>query len=250
MEFYNHIASQYDNMTGFQARLERASAFAGQLAQRLAFRSVLDVACGTGLYALAFAKQGVPKAAGCDINTAMLAMAQQRSQEVMLGVDWFPAPMQHLAEHTNDCFDLILCLGNSLPHLLDDSDLAATFAAFRQRLTPGGHVVLQNLNYDRILSRQERIVEINRSGDREFVRFYDFLPGRVQFNLLTLHWQGDQCRHDLQTTALRPYTRQELTEALHQQQFTSITDFGGLDFSPFDPASSATLMVIAEKPAQ
>ena len=61
------------------------------------------------------------------------------------------------------------------------------------------------LNYARVLARGERIVGVNRAAGREYVRFYDFLPGRVQFNILQIAWHGDRCEHRLSSTMLRPF---------------------------------------------
>ena len=82
--------------------------------------------------------------------------------------------MQELAEKVPGPLDAALCMGNSLPHLLTDADLSAALESFRRVLRPGGLLATQVLNYARVLARGERIVGIDRHGERLYVRFYDF----------------------------------------------------------------------------
>ncbi len=249
MKFYEDIADAYDEMTDFGQRLAAGEEFAWRLRGRFGeagMSSALDVACGTGVYALAFATCGVELVVGADISEGMLRMARERAKELGVGVQWVLARMQDLRELLSDQFDVITCLGNSLPHLLTDSDLNETLAGFRQLLRPDGRLFLQLLNYERILAEGERIVEITRRGDAEFVRFYDFMPDRLIFNLLKINWEGTSEIHTLSSTELRPYIWAMLEHALKMNGFTRIKAYGGLDFSRFDPAASVTLLLEAQ----
>ena len=88
-------------------------------------------------------------------------------------------------------FDGLLCLGNSLPHLLSDADLNNSLQDFAACLRPGGMLLIQNRNFDAVLASRERWMapQSHREGDTEwiFLRFYDYLPdGLIQFNVMTL----------------------------------------------------------------
>lgn len=249
MKFYEDIADAYDDMTDFRQRLGAGEEFAWRLRGRFGeagMSSALDVACGTGVYALAFAAGGVELVVGADISEGMLRMARQRAKELGVSVQWVLARMQDLRDLLSEQFDVITCLGNSLPHLLTDSDLESTLAGFRQLLRADGRLFLQLLNYESILADAERIVEITRRGDLEFVRFYDFMPDRLVFNLLKINWEGNCGIHTLSSTELRPYIWATLEHALKRSGFTNIKAYGGLDFSRFNPAASATLLLEAQ----
>ena len=244
MDFYDQIAADYDRIVEQGDRAEDARRFVARLAERHALTSTVDVACGTGLYAQALADHGAAVVAA-DISEPML-------QQARLAVDnprvrWVCAPMQSLAGHVAGGVDAVLCMGNSLPHLLTDNDLAATLAGFHSMLTPGGIAVVQLLNYQRLLAAGERIVGVTRSGDSQYVRFYDFLTNRVQFNILGMHWSGSQCEHHLHQTPLRPYLAADLGPALIAADFVNVEAFGGLDLSPFQPTESDQLLLIAHR---
>jgi len=156
------------------------------------------------------------------------------------------SPMQEIYDRDQGPFDAILCLGNSLPHLLDAHQLTRALAGFARLLSPEGVVVLQLLNYARVLARQERIVGVTRQGDTEYVRFYDFLEDLVRFNVLKFTWSADGCTHDLAATLLHPYKRQEIAAACRTAGLGKIDCYGGGTFADFDEQNSDTLLVLAQ----
>jgi len=250
MPFYEEIAAEYDEMTGFDVRLRNASAFARRVIGNKVTDSALDVATGTGLYALALAHCGVRSVTGTDLSADMLKQAEAHAGKRGLGIRWIAGPMEELAERlAGERFDLLLCLGNSIPHLLHRKALHQTLSGFHSLLRAGGRVFVHVLNYDRLLEKRERIVEINRRGQVEFVRFYDFREdGLVNFNLLHIRWRDEECEHEIHSTVLYPYRRKELSGALSDCGFRNVTAYGGIDFGPFEPASSNTCLLAAERP--
>jgi hypothetical protein len=148
-------------------------------------------------------------------------------------------------------FDALLCLGNSLPHILEPSALAATLADFAACLRPGGLLLLQNRNFDAVLSRRERWMEPQAYRDNNaewlFLRFYDFDPdGLLSFHMVTLHRQGAKpWTQQVTTTRIYPLRQNELVEALRQAGFTEISSYGSMSGLPFDPASSGNLVTTA-----
>lgn len=155
----------------------------------------------------------------------------------------------------NPAFDALLCLGNSLPHLLTPANLAAALADFAACLRPGGLLIIQSRNFDAVLASQARWMEpqAHQQGqdERLFVRFYDFRPdGLIDFNILTLKRQsGKSWEQRVTTTTLFPQRQVELVEALKVADFSAVESYGGLDGSPFDPASSGNLVLLARKTA-
>ena len=248
-DFYGPLAEGYDAMTRFSSRFEAAEDFFSELESSTdaSFSTALDVATGTGVYALALAQLG-KVVFGADISQSMIDSACRNADDLGLNVHWFTRPMQDLALELDTTFDLILCMGNSLPHLLEDDDLNSALNGFHRLLNPGGRLLIQLLNYDRILSRRERIVDITRHESKEYVRFYDFLQDYIRFNLLTIEWRtNDEADHVLQSVLLRPYRSRELSERLAFHGFSDIHCFSGLSMSPFSESESAVLLLMAAK---
>lgn len=127
---------------------------------------VLDLACGTGGYAKALAARGNAVEA-CDLDAAMIDLAAAGSPGASFRVlDMREAP----AFFAGSRFDLAFCIGNSLVHLPDGAAVAALLAGLRPLLSPAGSLILQVVNYDRILDGGiDELPAIRRPG-LEFVR--------------------------------------------------------------------------------
>ncbi len=246
MGFYEEIAADYDHLTRFQERLARETKIMIRWIARYHFRSAVDVACGSGLHAIILAQLGV-RAVGADLSETMIEQAKRHAAEFQVAVDWVVAAMEDAPPHIKGTFDAVLCLGNSLPHLLTQGEFETAIRNFAKLLCAGGVVILQLLNYQRIISREERIIGIHRHGDTEYIRFYDFLPYLIQFNLLTIKWKPQAATHTLHSTCLYPYQADDLTSVLLRHGFREIELFGDMNFQPFDADASPNLVIVAKK---
>lgn len=253
MGLYEKIVDEYDEVTGAAGRRELAEAMLAELRVRHPYESVLDVACGNGMHAMILARMGADVTAA-DISQAMLDQARARADAAALDVRWLNCAMQDIAGQVAGPFDAILCLGNSLPHLLEPAQLAQTMTGFARLLAPRGVVVLQLLNYARVLSRQERIVGVTShetSGGpksrTEYVRFYDFLGDLVRFNVLKLTWTSGRCSSEIVDTLLRPYTPADVSAACRAAGLGQIDLYSGNQFAAFNEQDSDTLMVVAQR---
>ncbi|HXK58938.1 MAG TPA: class I SAM-dependent methyltransferase [Acidobacteriota bacterium] len=243
-DFYDLIAADYDSMTRFSRRLESEREMLRRWHERYSFNSVLDAACGTGLHAVVLAQLGL-KTTGADPARAMLDEAHRHAVEASVDVTFLESDFKSLPSRLADRFEAVLVLGNSLPHVLQQEELHASLEGLAGVLKKGGILVLQLLNYDRILKTKERIVGITRDQNKYFVRFYDFLDGVVQFNILTFSTDEKGISHRLTSTLLKPYRLTDLEQALSAVKLGNIETFGNMNFSPYDPASSPNLVVVA-----
>lgn len=244
-DFYADLSADYDEMFGFEKDLEAAEKFIAGLKTRFRFAKALDVGCGTGSFTLALARGGVA-AAGLDLSGAMLEKARKNSLAYGLEIDFVKAGMEEISSAVSGKFDLILCMGNTLPHLPDKKALDSLLAACGKLLNPGGHLVLNLLNYRKILDLKQRLVGITRNGGREFIRFYDFAEPHVRFNILEIDWTGKTPAHKLLSTELYPYTCRELETALSGAGFAVQEVFSGLAFENYEPEKSNSLTLTAE----
>jgi SAM-dependent methyltransferase len=118
--------------------------------------STLDVGCATGSLPLALAAQG-RAAHGLDLEPAFLAVARERARAEGLEIPWYEAGMLELAAAVGETrFDLITCLGQTLPHLLEEGQWLDFFTQARGALKPGGRLVIQVVNDGGSLPRSSR----------------------------------------------------------------------------------------------
>ncbi len=257
---YQEFASNYDRFNNWDARLAYEMPFILSQLQSLQIESkgtisVLDSACGTGMHAIQLAKTGY-ELSGADLYDGMIEKAETNAKNAGVSVDFRPAGFGSLAEtFAEGRFDAVLCLGNSLPHLLSTDEVMNTLQDFRQCLAPGGILIIQNRNFDNVMQHQQRWMEPqaykDESGELIFHRFYDFEPsGLIRFNIMTLQRQpGQAWEVSIADTMLRPLLSAELIEQLASAGFRTITTYGDMTGNnPFDPNQSPNLVIAARLP--
>ena len=248
---YDVFSQEYDRFVNWPGRLAVEMPFLEAQLKSVGARQVLDAACGTGMHAIALARLGF-QPSGADLSPAMIDRARENAISSAVEVRFESASFGQLSRafgsHT---FEAVLCLGNSLPHLLTPQELSATLADFAACLKPGGMLLIQNRNFDAVMQTRQRWMEPQsaREGQSEwlFLRFYDFDPdGLITFNILTLRRQGSQpWTQSLITTRLRPILAAEMRSALLAAGFGAIQFFGDMTGSSFDPSTSGNLVVTA-----
>jgi glycine/sarcosine N-methyltransferase len=247
--FYDSLGDDYDLMVSWESRLAREQAFFAPLFDVHGVKSVLDAACGTGMHAIAFARQG-RQAAGADISPAMIDKATQNAAQAGVPVDFRVAGFGRMAETFGDRFDAVTCLGNSLPHLLEDGALEAALADFAGVLRPGGLLVLQNRNYDRALEKAGPSVHLNArpeaDGETLFVRMTEPRGGEsIDFSILTLRKRGGSWTSSLETTPLRAITRERMQRAVAAAGFGGVEAWGDYSRAAYGAPGTGDLLVIA-----
>lgn len=250
---YNQFSSSYDRFVNWPARLAFELPFIDGLLKNAGAHQILDAACGTGQHVLALAKLGYA-ASGADFSSGMIEQARRNQHTLGLPAEFAVAGFGELQSvFPAGAFDALLCLGNSIPHILNELDLLNALYDFAAVLKPGGLLLLQNRNFDAVLQNGNRWMEPQtaREGSHEwtFVRFYDFLPsGLIDFNIVQLEREGGaDWQQQLLVTQLKPWTEEELLTALGESGFGSVRLYGGLDGSDFSAERSGNLIITAKK---
>lgn len=248
---YDDFSTDYDRFVNWPSRLALEMPFIETQLQTAGARRVLDAACGTGMHVVALAQRGYA-VVGADLSAAMVERARANAAAAGVDVRFAAAGFGELAARVGGGFDALLCLGNSLPHLLAPSDLTAALADFAACLRPGGRLLIQNRNFDRVLARRERWMEpqSSREGDTEwlFLRLYDFeADGLLAFHVVTLRRQGEGAwQQHVASSRLWPQRQDELVAALAATGFADIVCWGDMQGAPFDPQASPNLVITAQ----
>ncbi|MBN1660659.1 MAG: class I SAM-dependent methyltransferase [Anaerolineae bacterium] len=248
---YDSLAVDYDRFVDWHGRLAHELPFFLSLFARAGVRRVLDSACGTGHHALALARHGYD-VVGTDLSAAMVERARENAARAGVEVPFVQASLGNLAGIeflVEGKFDAALCLGNSLPHLLSYDAVSAALADFAAVLRPGGLLVVQNRNFDKVWAERQRFMppQSQRDADDEwiFVRFYDFGETEVVFNMVRLRRSPEGWAQDVDATRLRPLFADDLALGLHEAGFEPVDLYGGYDRSAFDPDQSGDLLAVA-----
>lgn len=130
---FDRVAHLYD--TGWLQRALYAAVQDRALAELRSRqpRSILDVGCGTGIFASRLEQQLAPGGVvGCDLSAGMLAEAAARSRRV----GWVRGDSARLPVRAG-AFDAVVC--TQAFHFFDQP---AAWAEFRRVLAPGGHALV------------------------------------------------------------------------------------------------------------
>jgi SAM-dependent methyltransferase len=207
---------------------------------------VLDSACGIGADAMALARRGLNVTAS-DGSASMVAEARRRSRQFGIDLDIRQSSWQDLPERVPGEFELILCLGNSLVHTGTKSNMISSLEGLRKVLSPTGVLVIDSRNWEQLYESRPRIVTARHVIERQGVRsasLYlwtipeDFnAPCRAEIVLL-FEDASSALTHRRYVIDFTPFTRADLTDALHAAGLTVIGDSYQLD-NPFYAVAAA-----------
>lgn len=107
-----------------------------------AYRSVLDLGCGTGSHSVALARRGYD-VAGVDLSEDMLAIARAKAA-AGLRASFHHGDMRDAS--VGRTFDVALILFAALGYQTEDEAVAGTLANVRRHLRPGGLLLLDVWN--------------------------------------------------------------------------------------------------------
>lgn len=184
-EFYDRLADYYDAMNDWPARLAYEGPFLKRVLEEGGARNVLDAACGTGRHAIALADWGY-EVFGADASTRMVLRAQANAVRAGAAIRFETARFSELPSVAPGPFDAVLCIGNSLPHVADQADLAGSLRGMAEVLRSGGLLILHNLNYDRRWREKPKFMKLDSGtidGQETLIwRLADYEPDNIVFH--------------------------------------------------------------------
>ncbi|MFD6160014.1 class I SAM-dependent methyltransferase [Nocardia sp. NPDC060256] len=157
---------------------------------------VLDLGCGSGLYARRYAEAGAASVAGVDISEGMLATARAESSAGPATLEYFLRDAAHPAAAgdplLDNRFDLVTAV-YVLCYATTPTELAGFFATARAALHDSGRIVAMTLNPDYGLGRDYFArygFTITQDADREGapVTMGGTMPDGAQFSVTAYWW--------------------------------------------------------------
>lgn len=229
MEFYQGISEYYDAIfpTGEAQLALLTKKFAGK-------NRILDLASGTGNYAIALAQQGY-QVWGIDLNANMIAQAQAKGENKDLPVEFLVADMQECDNFfPPKYFGGVFCIGNSLVHLPDKSAVFNLIKKVYHLLEDQGVFIIQIINYDRVLHYNIKSLPTiyNEQAGVKFVRKYRYDPLKKSI-IFTATLEIKDGQPVTNSVVLLPLLKDELVDYLKKAGFKHIEVFGDFKGNPF-----------------
>jgi glycine/sarcosine N-methyltransferase len=187
MGFYEQISKYYDYIFPVgDEQLEFLKSLFYKTPEK-----VLDIACGSGGYSVELAKSG-HNVTAVDLDDKMVELAIKKANKESLKIEIYQCDMKELNHKFIDSqnFDFIFCIGNSIAHLKSPDDIQEALYQMYSILNPGGTLVLQIINFDRILKHSISELPTLRNSEigLEFIRkyMYDSESGHIAFNTVLI----------------------------------------------------------------
>lgn len=226
--FYSSIAAYYSEIFPFNPS---QVSLMEQMMGSLQGKAILDVGCASGELAYQLALREA-KVTAIDLNKSLLADAKEKRFHENVTYQW--ANMLHIARLFGSAkFDGVVCLGNTLVHLMNPMQMRDFFSGVLTVLRPGGKFMLQILNYDKIFAERPATLPLIETPSVRFERNYVYEEGTREIDFitrLTLKQSGEVIDNQ---TELLGIGSADLTLLMDVAGLKDIKLFGGFDGSPF-----------------
>jgi SAM-dependent methyltransferase len=210
-------------------------------------RRVLELACGTGRFALPLALSGA-EVLGGDLSETMLTRARSAAAESGLAATFVRLDMRDF--NLGRTFDFVIVAANSLLHLHTHEDFARAFMAISRHLAPGGRLLfdvfapsLRLLTLPRGHREPLGVFHHSRLGDVTIAETIAYDP-MTQVMRTDWYWSTAEQREFRHTHLdLRQIFPQELPLLLGLGGLKLAERYGDFDKSPFGPDSRRQVCV-------
>jgi glycine/sarcosine N-methyltransferase len=235
MSFYHDLTAYYDqifplNQTAFSFISEHFNQGS----------TILDMGAGTGNMAIALAEKDL-KITASEPEDTMEQSIQKKANSKGVSLSVYTKSMEEIAKIQGD-FDGILCIGNTLPHLSDIKAIEAFLRECYLKLNPNGLLILQQVNYDKVLSNDNFSFPVIEKEDFTFTRHYEKSSEHILFTTrLTLNEETIE-----NTLPLYPVTSQQLISSLKNVGFGVVDVYGNFKGESHSTESPA-LVIVARK---
>jgi 2-polyprenyl-3-methyl-5-hydroxy-6-metoxy-1,4-benzoquinol methylase len=244
-EFYDALSEEYDRMTGFEKRFAKERPYFHALVKKFNIQTALDAGAGSGFHSLLLSQLGVATTA-LEISPGMLEKLRLHFEHYDVKIKMVQSDFQHSAAALQKKFDAVFCLGNSLPHILEEEELYRAIQNFAELLEDRGVLLLQLLNYTLIMQKKEKILSRKQVDGDTYLRYYEYQKDLIEFHIVKIP-PGAASPRSEHTVLLKPLQHKQLQQILLKTGFKNIQLYGGLALEPFDETASKDLVVTAER---
>lgn len=235
MNFYQLLSKYYDTIFPLN---NQSISF---ITEKISDGPILDIAAGTGNHAIALAKLGYEVTA-TDLDENMVDKINKKATTNHVTVQAVKLAMEQLSQLSETKYKSIICIGNSLVHLQSFNDVLNALKTMNELLVANGKIIIQIVNYDRVLSNKITELPLIEREEVTFNRNYEHKDGKIIFiGQLTV---GENAYEN--AVELLPLTSSDIEKLLTDAGFHSINLYGSFKGEKFT-SNSPALIVEASK---
>jgi SAM-dependent methyltransferase len=245
-DFYEQLAPLYHLKVDWDKRLPKETALFDLLFAVPNISTVCDLGCGDGGHAREIVRRGAVYV-GIDSSARMIKMAKA-SHANNKGMHFLRGDMLNLPAKYQGKFDLVLLLGNTLPHILSGADLKALIRNVSRLLSRHGRFVIQTINPEMLKTKQVHFLPPKLANNRVlFAPFYARQDKFWNFMMpIYILEQGKIISHNPLETRLKFWQRSEIA-AIASRDFRVTHAFGDAGLGSYIRTKSDNMILIMEK---
>lgn len=171
-------------------------------------QKAVDLGCGTGRIAHLIQNNGM-HVIGVDLDHHMIEEAKKQFPNT----EFIAKDMVDFLK-TNQDYHLMICVGNTLPHL-NAHEIDLFFQRVKKRLNIQGTMIVQLLNYDLILRTKPKELKPIILQDLKFYRSYQYHEDCIDF-LINLETNTGTYQ---ESNRLYPYEKKDIEDLLDKHRF-------------------------------
>jgi len=250
MKFYTSIADLYDEIFPYRP-LQKT--FVESFKIHGPDSTLLDAGCGTGSLVLNMA-ESFEIVIGIDPDKEMLEKANLKAmkfkadrmyklEELGKWVFMQKGMLDLSSEFVPNSFNAILCFGNTLVHLKTLDEVKEFLLQAYEILNSGGFLMMQIINYDRIIDQGLKGLPTLENENVKFERVYQYGSETEQINFrttLTVKESGEVIENEIPLLAIRP---QQLRNMMVETGFANLLEFGSFSKDSFGKDSQPFIVV-------
>ncbi len=215
---------------------------------------ILDVGCGPGIHLQALARK-YPRHQldGIDIDEVRVAHARAAAEKEGLPITYVAGDFMERAPLPRAQYDIIYAIGNSIALVWGCGNVGAVIEKVSSLLGPGGYFFFQIQNNENPKTgfTTSKVIALNGGGESFTAKRYE--PDRdlrvMRIEHVTFTRRPGMARYE---ATVEPYSWHlipwaEIAALLEEQDFGRAEAWGDYAGTPFDPVSSADLIVLAKK---
>ena len=153
-EYVHTFVDKWDELIDWDGRAKAEGDFFIELLRDHGAKKILDVSTGTGYHSVQLLRAGF-EVTSVDGSPVMLAKAFENARQRGYILRTIKADWRWLNQDVHDLYDAVICLGNSFTHLHEENDRRKALAEYYATLRHDGILILDQRNYDALLSRDK-----------------------------------------------------------------------------------------------
>lgn len=205
-------------------------------------KEILEFGSGTGSVAIGLSLAGY-NVTGIDFSPDMLRAARSKAREYGADVRFLKGDIVKI--RLDQRFDLLICLGNTIPLIKGSVDSRRLFKNCVRHLVPGGIAVFQMLNYDRILKERPTTFAVDSQDDFIRIKQYRYGVKLLDFVVTLIDNSKVPPVVTISKRKLRPWTKKEITAVLMDAGFKKVSAYKDYNRKRFS-VSSKDLIILAK----